>query len=273
MPVARAHLVSQEATPYAMTMFLVLAAVFLWPRVTTPPVAWWWHVLYAGLLLAAVFTHFYAAVFLLPLTLLGVAAPKPVRVRVVLAHLAVMLALAAWLALRQAGGSLPRAPEFLRAFTLFEWWMLFFHWFLHGNSLWTVTARRASTGYLLGEPLLLALQIAAAVLVLRGLWPGRGKDQRGRAAELALYVASLPLVVYMLTIASGRQLYIERYLIWSQPFFMIALAIGATGFRARWSGGPPARRWWFWRSHPTRPFVTRTPFGLSINRIPIGAGP
>ncbi len=67
---------SQEATPYAMTMFFLLVAVYVWPRVSTLPfsVAAW--EIYVGALMLAVFTHYYAAVFLAPFTILAVTGEK-----------------------------------------------------------------------------------------------------------------------------------------------------------------------------------------------------
>ena len=63
---------SQEATPYALTMFFLLVAVYVWPRVSTMPfsVAAW--AIYVSALMLAVFTHYYAAVFLAPFTILAV---------------------------------------------------------------------------------------------------------------------------------------------------------------------------------------------------------
>jgi hypothetical protein len=104
--------------------------------------------------------------------------------------------------------------------------MLFFNWFLHGNSLWTVGPLAARPAYLWGNPLLLVTQIAAAGLLALGLRPGSTPQARTQSLELALLVGSLPLVIHLLTIVGFDGMYIERYLLLSLPFFFIALARG-----------------------------------------------
>ncbi len=221
---------SQEATPYAMTMCLLLTAVFVWPRLRTPPFSLAAYAVYSGALLMAVLTHYYAAFFLLPFTLLAWRTDKPIRQKVFLTHAVVVLSVVAWLAVRYASGRLITSPPSLRPFTLLEWWMLFFHWFLQGNSIWTTLPIYQSLTYLVSTPLLLVMQIGAAILVLRGLWPDREKESQLRTMELTLYLVTLPGVLYVLTILGLSHLSRERYVVFTIPFFALALARGATGF-------------------------------------------
>ncbi|HEX9365903.1 MAG TPA: hypothetical protein VF921_04710, partial [Vicinamibacterales bacterium] len=96
-------------------------------------------------------------------------------------------------------------------------------------ALWTVGPFRANVSYLVGAPVLVALQAAAALLVVRGLVPGgRNASRAAPAWELASYLLCLPGVVWLLTTAGYRHVYVERYLIFALPFFAIALARGAT---------------------------------------------
>lgn len=221
---------SQEATPYAMSMFFLLAAVFVWPRVTAPAASWKDFALYLTMVVTASFTHFYAAVCLVPFTVLGLMTAREIRHRILLINGLAVLALAVWLAIRYAHrGDLPTPPGFVRAFTAFEWWMLFFQWFLDGNSLWSIAPDRMTPDYLLAEPWLLAIQIGFAILVIRALRPA--PEESGLVpAELVLHLCTLPLAVYLLTLVFRQQLYIERYLIICLPIFAIAIARGATRF-------------------------------------------
>ena len=221
---------SQEATPYAMTLFYLLATVLALLRLRESPSHRAWYVVYLGMFLAAVFTHYYAAVFLLPLTLLSVTVEKTLRRRLIAANGVVVSALLLALSIKYLFGQVTSAHGFLRPFTLFEWWMLFFNWFLHGNSLWTVSPYGASLQYLSGEPLLVVCQAFFLIIFLRGLLAYRGQKNWMQAWELSLFISSLPLVMLLMTAIGYRHLYIERYLFWVLPFFLIVLARGATSF-------------------------------------------
>src|SRR5262249_53788433 len=168
-------------------------------------------------------------VFLLPLTLLSVAAEGTLRRRLMVAHGVVVSCLALALGTKYLVGQFETGVGFLRPFTFFEWWMLFFNWFVHGNSLWTVNPYRANTKYLLSEPLLLVCQLFFVIIFIRGLLPDRVRKSWTQTWELLLFVSTLPLCMLVLTEAGYRHLYIERYLLVVLPFFLIVVARGATG--------------------------------------------
>lgn len=225
---------SQEATPYAMTLFFVLMTVLAWLRLRENPSHRAWYAIYLCMFLAAVFTHYYAAVFLLPLTLLSVTVEKPLRRRLLVAHAVVVSSLVLALGIKYLYGEVRTGQGFLRPFTLLEWWMLFFNWFLQGNTLWTVNPYRANLQYLMGAPLLLVCQVFFLVIFLRGFFPQREHKDWTQAWELPFFVSSLPVVMLLLTAVGFRHLYIERYLILALPFFLIVLVRGTVSFaRAR----------------------------------------
>ncbi len=219
---------SQEATPYAMTLFFLLASVLAWLRLRAEPTRALWYAVYCGGLLVTVFTHYFAALFLLPLTLMSFTLEASARRRVLAVHAVVVSCLALALGIKYAFGHVQSGQGFLRAFTPFEWWMLFFHWFLQGNALWTVSPYRATLTYLANEPLVLACQAFFCALFLRGIFWYRTRPRR--AWELAALTAALPLVMVMLTQAGYRHLYVERYLVVLLPFVAIVLARGAASF-------------------------------------------
>jgi uncharacterized membrane protein len=219
---------SQEATPYAMTLFFLLATVLAWLRVRADPTRPAWYAVYCVALLAAVFTHYFAALCLLPLTLMSLRLERSPRRRILAAHAVIVLALAVAMGLKHQLGQIATGQAFLRPFTPFEWWMLFFNWFLQGNSLWTVSPYRANVSYLLGEPLFLATQAFFCLLFLRGLFSYRAQP-RG-IWELLVLTCAVPLVMLLLTQRGYGQLYIERYLLVLLPFVAIVLARGAASF-------------------------------------------
>lgn len=219
---------SQDATPYAMTLFFLLASVLAWLRLRADPTRPAWYAVYCGGLLVTVFTHYFAALFLLPLTLMSLPLEKSPRRRVLAAHAVVVSSLALVLGIKYHFATATALRGFLRPFTPFEWWMLFFNWFLQGNSLWTVSPYRANVAYLLSEPLFVACQAFFCVLFLRGLFSYRA--QARRAWELLALTCALPLVMLLLTQLGYRELYIERYLLVLLPFVAIVLARGAASF-------------------------------------------
>jgi mannosyltransferase len=220
---------SQEGTPYAMTMFWLLAAVFAWPRASTASSSPIWYGVYLVSLLAAVFTQYFATLFLLPFTLLALRADKAVRTKFLVGHAIVVLSVSGWLVAQYSRGSLAGGGGFLRPFTIFEWWMLLFQWFLHGNSISTVSPYSATPEYVLGHPGLLGLQLMFAAIFTWGLWPWRAKETSTPTTELMLYLCAMPIAMLVAS-AFGYSIFIERYLLILLPFFAIAVARGATRF-------------------------------------------
>ena len=116
---------SQEATPYSMTLFFLLATVLMFQRLRADHASRARYILYLGFFLIAVFTHYYAAIFLLPLSLLALSEERVTRIRIIAVHCVVILCLFTSLGIKYKYGHLKSGMSFLRPFTLFEWWMLF----------------------------------------------------------------------------------------------------------------------------------------------------
>jgi 4-amino-4-deoxy-L-arabinose transferase-like glycosyltransferase len=231
---------SQEATPYAMCLCLLLGAIYVGARIRAGAAPRGAYVAYTGLLWAAVFTHYYSVFFLLPLSVLCLTAERPVRNRLLLANGVVAVCVAAAIGVKAAAGVMTPERSFLRSFTVLEWWMLFFNWFLHGNTIWTVNpyhfANEGGTAYLLSQPLLLVCQFLFLAMFLRGLWPKRSEPGHvgwRRFWELGWNLVTMPLALLLLTLLGHKHLYIERYAFMLLPFFWMVVARGATGFSWR----------------------------------------
>ena len=218
---------SQEAVGYTLGMALLLSAVLIGLGLRDGTRAGGWFLLYGAAVLGAVFTHYFAAVFLLPLSLLAWPAAPRVRLRLLALHCLIGGLTVAVLLLKWKLGGFAFGHDFLRAFTLFRWWMLFFDWFLQGNSIWTSPPYRTPPRYLLDTPALLACQLMFLFLLVRGLCPAARDARPGAARELATFLLVGPLVLFLLTLAGRDQMYIERYLLPALPFFALALARGA----------------------------------------------
>lgn len=217
---------SQEATPYAMALCLLLGAMHVQPRVAPSRTGAAWLGLYVFVLAAAVLCHAYVAVFLLPLTLTALRMQRRTAALVFGANVSIALLLAAILLAKYQSGRFLLALGFARPFTLTEWWSLFFGYFLQGHAIWSP---RVFRGGFAGQPLaalVLLIQVAAAAVLLRGLLSGRDGEERSTRWELAAYLFVLPVVLWVLTNAGARRMYIERYQFTVLPFFAIALARG-----------------------------------------------
>jgi hypothetical protein len=210
---------SQEATPYAMALCLLMTAVAIWWRVIAAPLHRGWLVVYAATLIGACLAHYYAAVFLVPLTWLAWRSPN--RRAIVDVHYGVFSAMASMMVLQAIQGTFAQGQgSFLRPFTGLEWWTLFFQWFLDGNTLWT--GRVVSAAALVNQPWHLAVQLIALVLVCIGLW---------RRLSLVVFLLVLPGGMFFLSLVGMKHLYIERYVLFALPFFAIALTRGAVAIR------------------------------------------
>jgi len=221
---------SQEATPYAMALCFLLATVLVWHYLKTGIRGWYWYLIYGLFLCAAIFSHYLAAVFLLPLTVMALTAVQTARIKIIAINFLIGALTVGALIAKSKLGVLIYGQSFLRPFTLFEWWMLFFNWFLHGNSIWTLSPYGATPRDLLNSPLLLACQIFFLFIIVRGLKPRPGQAWRGQSLELLLFLCSLPLTLFLLTLVGYNRMYIERYLVIGLPFFALAIARGATEF-------------------------------------------
>lgn len=221
---------SQEATPYAATLFLLLAGIHVQPRIAWTRLGAAWLALYLFVITAAVMCHAYTAVYLLPLSLAALRMPRRAAFLAIGTNVFVGLMLAALLATKYLQGGLLLDAGFTRPFTPREWWMAFFNYFLHGNTLWSRGVFRAGSADHGLAPIALALQLAAAGILLYGLAAKR-RDGRRPQGELAVCLVVLPVVLLVATTASNHGMYVERYLFTVLPFFAIALARGALSVR------------------------------------------
>ena len=224
---------SQEATSYAMATCLSLGAVFACQVLRSGAHGGYWYLIYGLVLWSAIFTHYFNAVFLLPLTVMALTGVPAARKRIIAINILLGILTVAAFAAKSKLGILMLDLPFLRPFTLFEWWMLFFNWFLHGNSIWTLSPYGARPADLLNSRLLLPCQIFFLFLLIRGLTTPR-QGGYARSLELPLCLCSLPLTLFLLTLVGFNKMYVERYLVMALPFFAIGIARGAVGFSNVW---------------------------------------
>jgi hypothetical protein len=224
---------SQEARVYAPLLFLVLLALFAFLELRDDPASRLWTLVYCGALLAAALSNFIATAYVVLLSVLCVTDRSLPRVKLLALHCLVVLpvavwALAVWLF---SDDMLENTMTYLRPFTPYEWWMLFFNWFALGNALSGLNPYEGPAA-LSRNPGLLLLQVPLAALFLRGLV--RFLRESAYGAYLLAYLFALPLLLLALSVGPWPRVYIERSVLGSIPFFFMILAYGVTGFSRRW---------------------------------------
>lgn len=123
----------------------------------------------------------------------------------------------------------------MRPFRWVEWWILFFTWFVNGNTFWTENPYAATDRgleFLWSEPLMVAFQAVFFLLLLRGLLRSEEEGGLQRARDLSLLLLTMPVILLTMNSLGYKHLYIERYLSVILPFYLLALSRGVTGFRS-----------------------------------------
>jgi hypothetical protein len=220
---------SQEARPYSLAICLLLVATLAYYKLLEEPRARGWYIAYTAAMSAAVFSHYFIAIFLGSISLLCLPAIRrePSRSLFII-NLSIAGALAAFLLVKYVFGVTPTGLYYLRSFTLGEWWALYFDWFLLARSFVDVSSP--------GTWLLLAVQAVFFGLLLRGLWLMLSRADPERqipALTTLLFMAGLPAALFSLTLVGLHNLYIERSTLVVLPFFLLVLARGLVDERRR----------------------------------------
>src|SRR5262249_12823186 len=136
------------------------------------------------------------------------------------------------LAKREIFGFIPLGADYLRRFSAWEAWMLFFDWYPTGNTISTSTDGLITQQQLLSYPGVFLYQIFFAILLVRGLFftvKQNSKPFWGLALIGLLFC--IPVFLYVIGIIRFRNTYIERSALVGLPFFLM---IVARGVMVRW---------------------------------------
>ena len=225
---------SREAVPYSMLVLLALMSVYSFYKIKEKGRIGGWCAVYFLSLLIAVFTHWFVIVLVVVFSCL-VLSEKNKRVKFLVWGLnsSIFIFPLCFLIVKSKITLVPilSGAFFLRAFTPFEGWMLFFNWFSMGNAIWPINPySHEQLKSLLGQPYLLFSQFFFAYLFTKGLI---AQVRETRRIDLCLYLFALPLTLILLSL-QWPHLYIERYALILLPFFYIAVGKGATHFKRRW---------------------------------------
>jgi hypothetical protein len=226
---------STEARPYAGMIFFLLLALLAFLRLHEPEllsmknrVAWLG--IYFFSILLGTFSHLYMIIPVLVFSGISLIQKDHFRrIFLVLNGINVLLLLC-FVSLKF--GSVENFPTdaiYLRPFTLWEAWLLFFNWFPTGNTISPITPSLFSRGKLLNHPFMLFYQLFFFCLFLKGMVaivrePNDNKKLLGCA--VLGFLVSTPIFLFIVNTVDRYNIYIERSAYVGLPFFFMTLARG-----------------------------------------------
>ena len=222
---------SQEATPYSMSLFLFLLLIFSFHKLQENSGRVIWHCIYFIVLFLFSFSHWFFTTYLLLFTVLCLMRFKIYKFRILILNGVVLAAVSLFLVWKGIFGHQDVEQHFLRPFSFFECWSLFFNWFLSGNSIWSSFPNGMRPELLWHSPLQLLTHGIFFIILLWGivLLLRPGHPSSGWMMVLILFF--LPGVALFLSYAWHKHIYIERYLFIILPFFYMVLSKGVTGIK------------------------------------------
>ena len=226
---------SQEARSYALLLALVLTAVWSYDRASTATSPGRWLALFAMSTFAIVFLHYYSIAYVGLLGLFALIRPSKARVRLVAISAAAVLAVGAFVILKWVMFEMVTDLPHLRAFRLFEVWILFFDWFPMGSTLRSgLSPWRHGFADLIDRPALLIVHALLAALFAWGVLSGiraQGRSLRSRPLDLVALAFAVPLLLAMLTLLGFERITILRSQLSAMPYFFGVLAYGLVSLR------------------------------------------
>ena len=214
--------------------FFLLLAIFSYYKLRESKSNLIWYFVYFGSLFSAVFSHFYVSMYLAIISMMCLFKINKVKRSVLILNIVILVCLSAFLGLKSMFGIIITGQGHLRSFTFFELWMLFFNWFLFGNSLWNINPYRNDLNVILQNPLMFFTQLIFLAFFINGVIQifKESKERKDlETLDLILYVFSLPLFLLALNFIGFKNTYIERSVFVALPFFYILLAKGITCFK------------------------------------------
>jgi 4-amino-4-deoxy-L-arabinose transferase-like glycosyltransferase len=221
---------SAEARPYAGMMFFLLLAFLAFLKLQesealSAKARFAWFSIYFVCLFLGTFSHFYMAIPVVVFSGISVLLKK--RTLAFLALNGVILLLLAcflWFKHRFAG-YIPTAAGYLRPFSFWEAWLLFFNWYSTGNTLSRIgpdpiSWRDLSPAILCYQFFFFALFVKGIVVVIREQNRSKGMWE----AMILSFLFCIPIFLLVVNVIGRRSIYIERSCYVALPFFFMIIA-------------------------------------------------
>ena len=225
---------SQEARPYAGLLFFLLLLAFSYYRLSEAPGrSLRWYLVYSVSLFFIVFSHCYAMVYLLLISVMCLFKMDTVKRNLLLINSGILACFIVNHLLRLKYGSFITDADYLRSFTLLELWMLFFNWFISGNSLWNISFRYDTIATVFRYPFVVLTQAFFTLIFFYGLIMNLKESRKPYGANTIAFLFSLPAFLLILPLIGFSHTYIERSAYMILPFFFMILAKGITAIKPR----------------------------------------
>jgi len=225
---------SQEARHYSAILFFLLLSIFSYYKLRESRSNSTWYFVYFGSLFSAAFSHFYVSVYLGIISIMCLSKINKTKRNVLMLNILIIVCLVAYLEMKSILGGSTTGLGHLRPFTPIELWMLFFNWFLLGNSLWNINPYGSNPSVIVHKPLMFFIQVVFFAFFINGVIQILKESKERKDLEplaLILYVFSLPLFLLCLNFIGFKNTYIERSVFVVLPFFYILIAKGITCFK------------------------------------------
>lgn len=226
---------STEARPYAGMIFFLLLAFLAFLRLHEPEplskrVRVAWLGIYFFSILLGTFSHLYMIIPILVFLGISLIQKDPFRrVFLILNGINVLLLLC-FVSLKF--GSVEKFPTgavYLRQFTPWEAWLLFFNWYPAGNTISPITPSLFTWRRLLDHPFMLFYQLFFFFLFVKGLAAlVRESDDNKKLWRWSVlgFLVSTPIFLFIVSVTGHHNIYIERSAYVGLPFFLMTLARG-----------------------------------------------
>ena len=226
---------SQEARPYSAVLFFLLLSLLSFYKLKEAEMNARWYFIYFISLFMAVFSFYFAVAYLVALSIISFFEKKmgSVRKKVLIINGIIIIFFCLFFIWHIKTSNRFTGRGHLRSFNLFELWMLFFNWFLFGNSLWDIGPNHNKISVILKRPAMLYVQVFFLIIFVRGLVINHRNSKSLHKLDIVLYLFLLPLALLVITFAGIKHIYIERGAFFILPFFYMVLARGATKFKSK----------------------------------------
>lgn len=225
---------SQEARHYAGLLFFLLLLAFSYYRLSEAPGrSLRWYLVYSVSLFFIVFSHYYAMAYLLLISVMCLFKMGRVKRNLLLINSGILACFLLYHLFKFKHGFVLAGADYLRPFTLLELWMLFFNWFISGNSLWDISFCYSNITTVFRYPFVVFTQAFFTLIFFYGFIMNLKESRKPYGVNTIAFLFSLPAFLLILPLVGFPHTYIERAAYMTLPFFFMILAKGITAIKPR----------------------------------------
>lgn len=177
-------------------------------------------------IVAAASVHYYSMAFVALFSVWMILTRPVAWKRILFVNVIVGVGMSGLVLTRLAIGRMAFGRGYLRPVSAHEFFHTILNWFPTGNALEPVQMYGRSFADELRSPLLLAIELGVAVILVVGIVHAVRRRRPGELGVVAGFLVT-PLFLVALALGGFREIYIERTMLPALPFFVILMAAGA----------------------------------------------